>query len=65
MMCTIIKLLENEKNYGQSKSIYNGILKAKYKTIVTLDGDGQNDPNDIIKLISFFIDNPNCFRAII
>ena len=46
-----IKIIENKKNYGQSKSIYKAILKAKYKTIVTLDGDGQNDPKDIDKLL--------------
>jgi len=49
---TTIKIIKNKENYGQSKSIYNAILKAKYKTIVTLDGDGQNDPKDIDKLLS-------------
>ena len=55
----IVKLIRNNKNLGQSKSIYMGIKEANTEYVITIDGDGQNDPNDIIKLISFFIDNPN------
>tara|TARA_Y100001970_G_C14169679_1_gene823411 strand:- start:955 stop:1671 length:717 start_codon:yes stop_codon:yes gene_type:complete len=49
-----IKLIENNKNLGQSFSITKGIKNCKYNTIVTLDGDGQNDPKDIPKLIDIF-----------
>ncbi len=44
-------ILNNKKNFGQSYSIYNAIKIAKTKYIITLDGDLQNDPNDILKLI--------------
>ena len=46
-----IILINNPKNKGQSYSITHGIKKSIYKTIVTLDGDGQNNPEDIPKLL--------------
>lgn len=44
----------NNKNFGQSFSIHKGINAALYDTIITIDGDGQNDPSDISKLIDHF-----------
>ena len=41
------QFLKHKKNLGQSYSIQTGIKNSKFDTIVTLDGDGQNDPNDI------------------
>ena len=55
----IIKLIKNDKNLGQSKSILKGIQIAETEHIITLDGDGQNDPKDIMQLISHFMDDPN------
>ena len=48
------QLINNSKNFGQSKSIYNGITNSKYNSIVTIDGDGQNIPRDIIKISDNF-----------
>jgi glycosyltransferase involved in cell wall biosynthesis len=45
------KPLRHARNLGQSRAILTGILAAKGDTIVTLDGDGQNDPADIPKLL--------------
>ena len=42
--------LENDINKGQSFSILNGVKKSSCDIIVTLDGDLQNNPNDIINL---------------
>ena len=50
------KFIINDKNFGQSFSICRGIQNAKYDTIVTLDGDGQNDPIDIPKLLKHFFE---------
>tara|TARA_B100001057_G_scaffold498478_1_gene605584 strand:+ start:1355 stop:2041 length:687 start_codon:yes stop_codon:yes gene_type:complete len=50
------KFIINNKNHGQSYSILKGIQLAKYITIVTLDGDGQNDPSDIAKLLYYFFE---------
>lgn len=47
-------LIKHKKNYGQSISLHTGVLNAKYDLIATLDGDGQNDPKDIIKLLQHF-----------
>ncbi len=40
-------LVELRKNYGQSSALQAGIDAAQGEYIVTLDGDLQNDPNDI------------------
>lgn len=52
-----IELINFEKNYGQSYSIYQGIKNSKNDIIVTLDGDLQNDPTDIKKLLDLYINN--------
>lgn len=51
------KILNNKTNIGQSFSILFGIKNSKYNTIVTLDGDGQNNPYDIPKLLRFYNEN--------
>ena len=48
------KLLNNQFNFGQSYSILLGIKQSKYNIIVTLDGDGQNNPYDIPKLLDYY-----------
>lgn len=45
-----LRILSHHKNYGQSAALNSGICAARAEWIVTLDGDGQNDPKDIIKL---------------
>jgi len=45
---------KNIKNSGQSFSIKEGIAVSRYDTIVTMDGDGQNNPKDIIKLLNVY-----------
>ncbi len=46
-----LRVIRHEKNCGQSRSLVTGIRKAKYPVIVTMDGDYQNDPKDIPKLL--------------
>lgn len=53
------KTINNNKNYGQSFSISRGIKDSKHGIIVTLDGDGQNNPKDIPKLVDYYIGNKN------
>ncbi len=52
-----IKIINNTSNLGQSLSINRGILKSRYDIIITMDGDLQNDPNDIPKIYNLFKDN--------
>jgi glycosyltransferase involved in cell wall biosynthesis len=47
-----VRLLEFEKNAGQSAAMYAGIHAARGKVIVLLDGDLQNDPADIPKMLA-------------
>ena len=51
------KIINNKKNYGQSYSIKEGIIKSKYDIIITIDGDGQNNPNDIPSLLKVYFNN--------
>lgn len=47
-----VKIIQFRKNFGQSAALDAGIKEAKGQIIVTLDGDGQNDPRDIPSLLS-------------
>ena len=47
-----LRVLSHGRNLGQSRGIRSGVQAAKGGIIVTLDGDGQNDPADIPKLLS-------------
>ena len=40
------------KNYGQTAAMAAGFDNSKGEIVITLDGDLQNDPNDIPKLVS-------------
>lgn len=46
-----LKIIRHRKSYGQSNAIHTGVKAARSSLIVTLDGDGQNDPADIPKLV--------------
>jgi glycosyltransferase involved in cell wall biosynthesis len=45
-----LRVLSHRKNSGQSRSVRSGILAARAPIIVTMDGDGQNDPADAPRL---------------
>ena len=51
----LIKYTNHITRLGQSRAIYSGVKESKNDIIVTLDGDGQNDPKDILKLLNIFI----------
>lgn len=46
-----LEVITFRRNYGQTAALSAGFDKAKGNIIVTLDGDLQNDPADIPKLI--------------
>ena len=54
-----VRLISHKKCYGQSVAMRTGILNSKYNIIATLDGDGQNDPEDIPKMIEVYNKNKN------
>ena len=47
-----IQVLRFEKNAGQSAALYAGLKNAHGATAVLIDGDLQNDPADIPKLLA-------------
>jgi dolichol-phosphate mannosyltransferase len=51
----LLRALQHRKNSGQSAALWTGIKAASNSVIVTLDGDGQNDPKDIKKLYDMHI----------
>ena len=46
-----VTTIRHERNQGQSAATITGIAAAKAPVIVTLDGDGQNDPSAIPALL--------------
>jgi dolichol-phosphate mannosyltransferase len=49
-----LRAVRHAKNSGQSAAIHTGVTAARGALVVTLDGDGQNDPADIPALIERF-----------
>jgi dolichol-phosphate mannosyltransferase len=47
-----LRVLSHRRNAGQSRAIRTGVLAARAPVIVTLDGDGQNDPADAPRLVA-------------
>ena len=54
-----LRVLRHGRNLGQSRGIRSGVQAAKGEIIVTLDGDGQNDPADIPKLLDALEADPS------
>ena len=47
-----VRVVEFRKNSGQSAAIYAGLASASGNLLVLMDGDLQNDPKDIPRLLS-------------
>lgn len=47
-----VRVIRFEKNAGQSAAMYAGLQAARGAILVLIDGDLQNDPADIPKLVS-------------
>jgi dolichol-phosphate mannosyltransferase len=45
-----LRYLRHGQRAGQSAALRTGVLAARYAVIATMDGDGQNDPADIMPL---------------
>ena len=46
-----LRVIQHDQTSGQSAGLRNGVAAARGELIATLDGDGQNDPADIPKLL--------------
>ena len=51
-----LKIVQHAKSCGQSTAVRTGVKAAQYDWVATLDGDGQNDPADIPKLMAAVMD---------
>jgi glycosyltransferase involved in cell wall biosynthesis len=47
-----LRVIRHARNAGQSRGVRTGVLAARGDIAVTLDGDGQNDPADIPRLVA-------------
>ncbi len=46
-----LRIIKHGSNSGQSAALRSGILAARFDVIAQLDGDGQNDPADLVHLL--------------
>jgi glycosyltransferase involved in cell wall biosynthesis len=53
-----LRVLGHRANAGQSRAIRTGVLAARAPIVVTLDGDGQNDPADGPRLVDALLAGP-------
>jgi dolichol-phosphate mannosyltransferase len=51
-----LRVIRHRRSCGQSTAIHSGIRAARAEWIATLDGDGQNDPADIPRLLAVLLD---------
>jgi dolichol-phosphate mannosyltransferase len=48
----LLRVIRHGRNMGQSRAVRTGVRAARGEIVVVLDGDGQNDPADIPKLLA-------------
>jgi dolichol-phosphate mannosyltransferase len=58
-----LRLLKHEASCGQSAAVRTGVHAARGSIIVTLDGDGQNDPAFIPQLVAALDDPATALAA--
>jgi dolichol-phosphate mannosyltransferase len=59
-----LRVLSHAKNAGQSRSVRTGVLGARGAIVVTLDGDGQNDPADAPRLVDRLAAGPQALALV-
>lgn len=52
-----LKYIQFRKNFGQTAAMDAGIKAATKDFIATLDGDGQNDPTDIPRMVDYLLEH--------
>lgn len=63
--CPMLRVVRHRQGFGQSAAIATGVQAARAPVIVTLDGDGQNDPADIPRLVEVFEQAPDRDRLMV
>jgi len=53
-----LRIVRHANNAGQSRAVRSGVMAARAPIVVTLDGDGQNDPADAPRLARRLMGEP-------
>lgn len=56
---TELRIIQHKQTSGQSASVATGIEHATGEVIVTMDGDGQNNPADIPEMVAALLNSTN------
>lgn len=59
-----LRVLGHRKNSGQSRAVRSGVLAARASIVITLDGDGQNDPADAPRLAKALAAGPQTLALV-
>ena len=54
------RLVPLDHNQGQSAALVAGVRAARHSHVATLDGDLQNDPNDVPRVVASSRTQPPC-----
>jgi dolichol-phosphate mannosyltransferase len=46
-----IRLVRHDRRCGKSQAVRTGVIEARAPWIATMDGDGQNDPADVVAML--------------
>jgi glycosyltransferase involved in cell wall biosynthesis len=60
-----LRVLQHRVRCGQSAAISSGVRAARASLVATLDGDGQNDPADILRLYKVMQEAPGNILLVI
>jgi glycosyltransferase involved in cell wall biosynthesis len=52
-----LRIIELQRNYGQTPALLAGFANVKGDIVVSLDGDMQNDPHDVPEMLEALIDD--------
>jgi len=63
--CRELRIVRHRAAAGQTAAIVTGVRHARGEVIVTLDGDGQNDPADIPTLLARFAEAADRDRLLV
>ena len=55
-----VSIIQFARRFGQTAALSAGFARARGRIIVPMDGDGQNDPNDIPRLVDDLRRHPEC-----
>jgi dolichol-phosphate mannosyltransferase len=53
----LLRLVQHGKSAGQSAAIHSGVIAARSEVVCTLDGDGQNPPEELPRLVAPLFDD--------